>query len=509
MREVKKEPSDFLGDFINGQFILGEASKAWEVMSPADLEDQVVRAQSSFSHLDQAVFAARKAFPSWSGLSFEKRKEKLLRLKEIFERNIHKTASIVSRETGKPLWESTTEAKALASKVSLTLEQSIQWVKEREIPNALPGGVNGFIFYKPRGVLAVLGPFNFPAHLPNGHIVPALLMGNTVLFKPSEKTPLTGQWLTQMIGEAGFPEGVFNLLQGDFSMGEKIVKHRDIDALLFTGSYNVGRKIKEQILDHHWKLLALEMGGKNTSIVWKDASLEKALYENILGAFLTSGQRCSATSQMALHEDIFDEFVDGFQQLAQKIKIGYWKDSVFMGSLIDEAAFKRHFKFQSLAQKEGGEIILEGKSLELKRRGYYVSPSLVFMKSRDKKSSYQQSEIFTPSLAFYKISDFEEGIRLFHASGYGLSLSIFSKTKSLYQKALREARAGLIHWNKSTSGASARLPFGGRGKSGNDRPAGDFSIQYCSVPVASLQDESPLNPESFLPGINFSFKKRV
>lgn len=480
---------------------------SWILRSPADLEDYVLEVQSSSDHVHQACLAARKAFPIWSQWSLEKRKEKIFSLKKIFDSYLEPIALSISRETGKPLWESRQEAQALSSKISVTVD-SLELTKNKDIPNVFPG-VTGRIRYQARGVMAILGPFNFPAHLPNGHIIPSLLAGNTLVFKPSEKTPLTGQHLTQIFKEADFPPGVFNMVHGSSQIGQDLVKHKDIDGVLFTGSYEVGRKIKEQILEDHWKILALEMGGKNTSVVWKDASLKKSLYENWLGAFLTSGQRCSSTSQLIVHQDIFDQFVSLFCQGVQGLKVDHWKKDSFMGPLIDESSVERHLAFQNKAVKEGGEILLKGKALDLEFKGHYVSPSVLLVDRRSHSSSYQNREIFTPSLSIYSVSHFEEALEIVHQSGYGLAVSIFSEKLEIYKRALREIRAGLIHWNRSTCGASARLPFGGRGKSGNDRPAGYFSLQYCFVPVASLEDGGEVDFKKAPLGMNQDIFKRI
>ena len=509
----RKVPEPFLGNYIGGEFVLDSKEPSWKIFSPSDLDDLIIEGNSPESHVDEACSQAKKAFKPWNHLSLEKRKEKLLHLKEIYQNSTEKTALLISRETGKPLWESRQEASALAQKISITLEHSLKLVETEEVNDVFPG-VKGYIRYQARGVMAVIGPFNFPLHLPNGHIVPALLMGNTVVFKPSDKTPLTGQWLSQMIHEAGFPPGVFNMIQGSSEVGKKLVKNKSISGILFTGSYAKGKKIQSQILKEDKKILALELGGKNSSLVWKDASLEKALYENTLGAFLTTGQRCSSTSKLILHQEIFDTFLSSFLKVVKNLKIGHWSDEPFMGPLIDKASIERHFHFQNLGLKEGGEILLKGepldslqqpKGLSSKRsvKGHYVSPSLIFFKNQSSHSHYQNEEIFTPSLAIYCIHNFEEALNIIHSSGYGLAVSCFSKNPDIYKKALKDVQAGLIHWNRSTAGASSRLAFGGRGRSGNDRPSGHLAIQSCVVPVSSLEDKSPASLTKAPPGMNF------
>ena len=300
---------EYLGDYINGEFVKPEKKDGeWINASPGDLKEQVVKIEYAYDAIDQAVLSARSAFVKWRKLSLAQRSEYLHKLKEVYTENQQRLAEAISRETGKPLWESTTEAKAMVGKIDITLNHSMKLVDEVRVENALPN-VDGVIHYKPRGVMSVIGPFNFPGHLANGHIIPALAIGNTIVFKPSEKTPYVGQLMAEMFAKAGFPKGVFNLLQGPGETGKRLVGHEKVDGVLFTGSYDVGLRIKQETIQHYWKILALEMGGKNTSIVWDDADLEKAVYENIIGCFLTSGQRCSCTSKIVLHKSIRDKFL--------------------------------------------------------------------------------------------------------------------------------------------------------------------------------------------------------
>lgn len=253
---------NYRGDFINGKFIPVENKDGeFKNTSPGDLNELIMTVPYSFKHIEPAVEAARKAFLPWARLSFDERKVYLLKLKEVFDQNKTQWADVISRDTGKPTWEALTEATALSNKIDITINYSIKLIQEERIANALPS-VDGMIRYKPRGVMAVLGPFNFPAHLPNGHIIPALISGNTVVFKPSEQTPSVAQFMAECYEKAGFPSGVFNMVQGEGETGRKLVVHESVDGILFTGSYEVGLKIKAETMNHYWKILALEMGGK-------------------------------------------------------------------------------------------------------------------------------------------------------------------------------------------------------------------------------------------------------
>lgn len=493
----------YLGDYIDGQFVKVESGDgSVDNKSPADLSEHVFDFSFKHSNVDRACESARKAFREWSAQPMSTRVAALKKLQSVFEENKERIADVISRETGKPTWESLGEVAAMINKIPITIDQAMKLVEEVVVENALPG-VNGRVTYKPRGVMTVVGPFNFPGHLPNGHIVPALLTGNTVVFKPSEFTPATGQIYAECIHKAGFPAGVFNLVQGLGETGRRLVEHELVDGILFTGSYETGLKIKQGTMNHYWKIHALEMGGKNATIVWQDADIEKAIYESLIGSFATAGQRCSCTSRIILHKNVYGAFVEKFYQAAKKLEVGYWKDNPFMGPLINSKSLDTYLRFQEIAVREGCEKIMRGKQLDLSKKGYYVSPSIYTVKEANKNSIYQKSEIFGPNVAIYTVTELDEALQINNGSGYGLVTSIFTKSRETYNYVFEQARSGLVNWNRTTNGASSKLPFGGRDKSGNDRPTSTFAVYYCTVPVASLEDEGPFDPKSVLPGMNY------
>lgn len=506
MVQKKVKDVEYLGDYIGGRFIRAERSHGeFKDVSPADLADIVMNVPFNHDHVDQAVQSAKKAYLGWAGLTLEERKSYLFRLKEIFISHESEMAQLICRDTGKSLWDATTEAKALASKIDITLNHSLGLVQTERIQNALPG-VDGVIRHRSRGVMAVIGPFNFPAHLPNGHIIPALALGNTVVFKPSEQTPAVGQFYAELVHKAQLPPGVFNMVQGEGEAGRRLVTHEVVDGVLFTGSYEVGLKIKQETINHYWKILALEMGGKNATVVWEDADLDKAIYETLIGAYMSTGQRCSCTSRIFLHEKIAEEFTERFYQSAKKLSIGHWADNPFMGPLINGQAVEKYIRFQEIANRENCESLMRGKVLDLNPRGFYVTPSIHLVKKFDSNSVYQKSEIFGPNVAVLTVNDFEETLSYVNSTGFGLVMALFTKEKALYEKALHLARVGLLNWNRTTNGASSRLPFGGLGKSGNDRPSAHYAVQYCSIPIASLEDQTSFDPTKMLPGVSLEPK---
>lgn len=497
------EPIEFLGDYIDGKFVKTErADGEFKSVSPGDLKDVISHLEYRHDHISRATKAARAAFPKWARMPAEERFKILRKLKDVYTAHITQLAELIARETGKPLWDSTGEAKAMIAKIDVTIDHSLRLVKEERFANVLPG-VEGVITHQARGVMAVLGPFNFPGHLPNGHIIPALATGNTVVFKPSELTPMVGQFMAQLFEKAEFPKGVFNLVQGEGETGKRLVADEDVDGVLFTGSYETGLKIKQKTVEQYWKLLALEMGGKNATIVWDDADMNKAIYETTIGAFMSSGQRCSCTSRIILHDSIADKFIDKFYETAKKLTIGHWKENPFMGPLINATAVEKYVRFQEIASREGAERLMRGKALDLGHKGYYVTPSICLVDRYREDSVYQKSEIFGPNVAIYRTSDFDEALKINSSTGFGLVTSVFTKKRELYEEALYRARSGLVNWNRTTNGASSKLPFGGLGKSGNDRPAADFAVQYCTVPVASLEDPTPFDAATTLPGLSY------
>jgi succinylglutamic semialdehyde dehydrogenase len=463
----------------------------------------------SFRSVDEAVTSARDALPRWKRLSVAERCEFLKKFQSVLKKREADWIEVIAREIGKPIWEAKTEVSAMVNKVDITLQESLKLVQNFRIPEILEHTL-GACQYKPLGVLAVIGPFNFPGHLPNGHIIPALMMGNTLVFKPSERAPWAGQMMAEAYQEAGLPPGVFNLVQGEKEVSRRLSNHEGIHGVLFTGSYEVGVQIKQDTIQQHWKMLALEMGGKNSAIVCEDADLDVAVYETLLGAFLTAGQRCSATSRILVDRRVLGKFVDQFHARAKRFAIGHPLDNPMMGPLIDQGAVDRYLKFQGIAEREGFELVMRGKSLELPHRGNYVTPSICVMKEctleQTKRSTYQQTELFSPNIAILGVDHLEEAIAQANSTQFGLVSSVFSRSRASFDQCLNDLEAGLINWNKSTVGASSRLPFGGLKKSGNHRPTALSAPLYCAVPVSTLEVSEPSKIEdlaSKIPGLNW------
>ena len=488
-----------LGDYVGGRFIPVPPDRAdglIERVSPRDYDDLVGRYPTRVAAVDEAVAAARAAFPSWSLCPPAERKARLLALKQAIAARAGDFAALMAREVGKPLWEAETEVAAALQKVDVTLAEGLELVAPRE-PVA---GAQRYVF-RPHGVAAVIGPFNFPLHLVHGHVVPALALGNTVIVKPSELAPGIGQLYALCAHEAGFPPGVFNLVQGAATSGAYLAAHPDVDAVMLTGSYAVGQAVKRATLDQPHKLLALELGGRNPAIVLADADLDKAVHDVLWGAFITAGQRCSGTAVALVERSLYDAFAAKLLEKVDRLQVGDpLTERPFMGSLVSEAARARHLAALANAERQGVLALRAAGELPSGLRGAYVRPSVHEVRT-PLGLAYEVEELFGPDLALEPVEDLDAAIARANASPYGLSVSVFSRDAERFEHAFARLRYGCVNWNAPTCGASSRLPFGGTRKSGNHRPAALFSTLYASYPVASISGPEHLDTQKLSPGL--------
>jgi succinylglutamic semialdehyde dehydrogenase len=499
---LRHDPCDLIdGDYIS---LAGEELCSHNPARPAET---VWAGSPNIDHVDRAVAAARKALPIWSRLSMDKRIEALRAYQEVCRSRVDEITALIQDEVGKANWEAKLEAGALAGKVDITLDDAATGGLRRvtDFEFALTDTRQGVCRFRPHGVMAVLGPFNFPAHLPNGHMVPALLMGNTIVLKPSDKTPAMGQLLGELFDEAlssvGAPTGVVNVVQGAVEPAVRLVNHDDIDGILFTGSWAVGKRILEANLDRPGRIVALEMGGNNPAIVMDDANLRQAVLECARAAFNTTGQRCTSTRRILVHEKIADQFIDALVKTASALKIGApdVDPPVFLGPIIDEDARQATLRFVDDLKQAGGEVLLAPRALDDVPNGaggHFVSPGVVrvdrFTRSCEGagRDAGCDVEVFGPVVRIAVVSSYDDAIEQANATRYGLSASIFTQRSDLIERFLVESKAGCVNVNTGTAGASGKMPFGGVGISGNHRPAGSFSVDYCSYPVASMVEQS-------------------
>jgi len=479
------------GDYFDGRFVnspLSEANEKILKKCPADLGQVLWEAGVFYDHIEAVVQSSQKGFEAWRKTSFEERIGYLKKYQEIVRSKKDEIALALALEVGKPLWEAKTEAAALDSKVTVTITDSYQRIKQETIKDVMPK-IDGHIVYKPLGPSFVIGPFNFPCHLANGQILSALLAGNSVIFKPSEKTIYSAQLMMECFHAAGFPAGVINFINGTGHTAGKITSDKRIKGVFFTGSKGVGLKILENTHKDLNKLVALELGGKNSTIIHHDTNISHALPELLRACFLTSGQRCTSTSMILIHKKIEQEFINQFKAVTEKIRVGHPTSTPdpFMGPLIDEQAEKLYFDFCNFGKQEGAEEIISPRKLDVGFQGHYVSPSIHYAKKPNFEGKFIQEEIFGPNCFFVPYDDIEEAIKIVNCTQYGLAASVFTRSSDIYQLCLRDIDAGLINLNRSTVGATARLPFGGLKNSGNHHPAAVAMIDHCVGTVASLE----------------------
>jgi succinylglutamic semialdehyde dehydrogenase len=395
-------------------------------------------------------------------------------------------ADLIARETGKPLWEAATEVDAVVGKVDISVSAYSERTSQRRMEGAL--GAKVAVRHKPHGVLAVLGPYNFPAHLPNGHIVPALMAGNAVVFKPSEKTPAVGEMLVSLLHEAGVPEGCVRLLVGGPDQGKALAAHPGIDGLLFTGSARAGLSLHHQFASTPEKILALELGGNNPLVVWDMPDAFTAATLIAQSAFLSAGQRCTAARRLIVQDGQHQELIDAVVKLAERLIVDqpHASPAPFMGPVIDNAAADQLQEgFLDLIIKGGRPL----KQLSRPDEGKpFLTPAIIDVTN---VASRPDAELFGPVLQVIRVADFDAAIAEANNTRYGLAASLIGGSPQLYDRFWANVRAGVINWNKPTNGAPSNAPFGGVGVSGNHRPSAYYAADYCAYPVTSSEAEQP------------------
>ena len=451
---------------------------------------------ANVEQIHSAINAAKNAFPLWANLSFAARYGYLKKFADIVTKKRKELTQIISKEMGKPLWEADLELNSVIHKVPIALEAYQERCKEKS--RLLPNGTL-VVRHKPHGIIAVLGPFNFPLHLPLGHIVPALLAGNTIVFKPSEFTPFVAEKLFECWEEAEMPAGVINLLQGGGVTGSELTKHPRLNGLLFTGSYRTGQAIAKQFSEQPEKILALEMGGNNPLVVHGVQNLKGAVYQTLQSAYLTSGQRCTCARRLIVTDDVAGHaFIEALILAIKAIQVGAYSDvpEPFMGPLVSSAAADRVVAAYDGLIKEGAKILvpLQRKDPKLS----FLSPALLDV---TRIKNRRDDEIVGPLLQLIWVKDFSAALQEANHTAYGLSAALLCEDKELYQRFLAEIQAGIINWNKPTTGANYQAPFGGIGHSGNHRPSAYYAADYCSYPTASLEETELKVPAEFSPGL--------
>ncbi|MGV2287245.1 succinylglutamate-semialdehyde dehydrogenase [Trinickia sp. YCB016] len=453
---------------------------------------------ASADDVDRAVKSARRAFAKWSAVSFEERCAIARRFAALLTERKEAIAHAIGRETGKPLWEARTEVATMAAKVEISITSYQERTGEKRAPMA--DGV-AVLRHRPHGVVAVFGPYNFPGHLPNGHIVPALIAGNAVVFKPSELAPDVARATVEVWRDAGLPAGVLNLVQGEKDTGIALANHKQIDGLFFTGSSDTGTLLHKQFGGRPEIVLALEMGGNNPLVVADVDDIDAAVHHTIQSAFLSAGQRCTCARRIFVPSNAFgDRYLARFVEVSSRIAYGLYDadPQPFMGAVVSARAASKLVQAQSRLIESGAKALLTMEQRD-PRLGF-VSPAILDVTA---VSDLPDEEHFGPLAQIVRYSSFDEAIERANDTVYGLSAGLLADDEATWTHFQRTIRAGIVNWNRPTNGASSAAPFGGTGRSGNHRPSAYYAADYCAYPMASVESAQLQMPASVSPGLHF------
>lgn len=471
------------GNFINGKWIKSNGD-TFNSYSPVNQELLWKGSFSTIENVRHAVESAKYAFNIWSQLDIEERINYIKKYIELIEKNKELLAECISNEVGKPYWESLTEVNSIIGKLEPCIEAYN--LRNKTIIREQTDGSKSITRFKPHGVIGIIGPYNFPAHMTNGHIMAALLAGNTVVLKPSEKVPLVSEKIMEIWEEAKLPNGVINMVQGDKTTSEHLCLNNDVKGIFFTGSKKAGQNIEELCL--HKKICVLEMGGNSPYIVWDTNNIDSAVITIIQSSFITSGQRCSTARRLILPKNNFgDLFIERLVEVSKKIKVGKPKDEpqVFMGPLKSKELVDNIISKQEQLKSLGGKILLESTRLT-KLGNTFITPGIIDVTNIKEKID---EEIIGPFLQVTRVETFAEAIEKANDSCYGLAAGIITEDKNLYKLFENKIQAGIISWNKQLTGASKFAPFGGIKDSGNYRPSGFLATDYCVYSTAAIEIE--------------------
>jgi succinylglutamic semialdehyde dehydrogenase len=483
--------------YIKGQWVAGEG-EALEVVDPSNGKLVWAGASATPAEVGAACTAARAAFIDWALLAADDRIAIANRFRDLLKKNTEDLARTIAIEVGKPLWEARTEVTTMANKIDISVQayHTRTGVKQSTIADG-----EAVLRHRPHGVFGVFGPYNFPGHLPNGHIVPALIAGNTLVFKPSEYAPQTAIKTVALWIEAGLPEGVLNLVNGGRDTGVALSRHPALDGVLFTGSYQTGAILHQQFAGHPGKMLALEMGGNNALVAWDAANVDAAVHHIIFSAFVSAGQRCTCARRLVVEDSPRGEaLLRRLVEVASKIAVGRHDATPppFMGPVVSAAVADKLLKAQEGLVAKGAKVLLPMRLLQAGTG--FLSPGIIDVSGA---SGIPDEEWFGPLLQVVRVASFDEAIRAANATEYGLAAGLLSDDPALWQRFQVLARAGIINWNRPTTGAASTAPFGGVGKSGNHRPSAYYAADYCAYPVASIENSVLDMPKQLSPGLFF------
>jgi succinylglutamic semialdehyde dehydrogenase len=490
-----------LSNYIGGEWLAGSGPEL-ATIDPSTGQQTWTSNASTPDDVARATKAARAAFEPWALTPLDERIAVCTRFRDLLKEHAEELAGIIAEEVGKPLWEARTEVTTMANKIDISVQS--YGARTGETASKVADG-NAVLRHRPHGVFAVFGPYNFPGHLPNGHIVPALIAGNTVVFKPSEYAPRTAVKTVQLWEQAGLPKGVLNLVNGARDTGVALGQDPEIDGLLFTGSSQTGMALHKQFGGKPGKMLALEMGGNNPLVVWDLPSdpkqLDAAVHHAVMSAFISAGQRCTCARRLVIQDGPQAQaFLDRLVQVASKLQVGPSKaePQPFMGPVVSSAVAARLVQAQADMAARGGKVLLQMKQPD-PNTGFVTAGIVDTTDAKD----IPDEEWFGPLLQVIRVQDFDQALRVANATEYGLAAALLSPSEDLWKRFAVRARAGIVNWNRPTTGAASSAPFGGVGKSGNHRPSAYYAADYCAYPVASIETAELELPAKLSPGLSF------
>ncbi|MDT7856899.1 aldehyde dehydrogenase family protein [Rubrivirga sp. S365] len=462
-------------NYIGGQWVDAQSGETFESRNPARTSDLVGRFPlSGGADVEAAVAAAKAAFETWRLVPAPKRGEILKRVGDLLTERKNEIAFEMTREMGKPHFETKGDVQEAIDTAYYAMTMGRQ-LFGHTVPSEMNNKFNMTV-RRPIGVCGLITAWNFPVAVPTWKMFPAILSGNTVVFKPSEDAPHSGMLLVKVMEDAGVPPGVVNLVQGAGATGQAIVEHDDVAAISFTGSSETGAALAQRAAADH-KRVSLEMGGKNPAIVMEDADLDLAMEGLIWGAYGTTGQRCTATSRLIVHEDVHDELVERVIAKAKELRLGYGNDAgVDVGPLINQKALDKVAGYMDVAREDGASIALGGAAAtgDGLDDGFFFQPTLFTNVTRDMRVA--REEIFGPVLSVIKVSSFDEAIDVANDVKYGLSSAVYTRDIARAFQALRDIDAGITYINGPTIGAEAHMSFGGVKATGNGHREGGWEV---------------------------------
>jgi len=488
------------GDYIWGSFFRAPDLDGHVVVhDPGDLDRVVGTFPYSAANVGEAVQCARDALPEWRELPVDERTERLANIPDQLHQITNRLAEVVTSETGKPVWEARMEVLAAVRQCDILLREGPPLLETQTI-ESIRGGSRRW----PLGVVSAIAPAPLPVFVPLGYIISALIAGNTVVFNPSSRTPATGQLIAEVMDRSGLPRGIVNMVQGPGdSLGWALATHPQVDALVYAGHVRVARALVRGNEAHVRKRIITQTGGKGTAVVLADADLDRAVYEVVVGAFLTGGQRFNSTARVVVEDAVYSDFRSKALDLTSKLTIGYGFDTdIFMGPVLSGDFRDEVLGWIELMEKASVDVPLRGVVPETKRKGHYLTPTILEHGERAANGGGPE-EVPGPVLAMERSEDREATWAAADRATYGLCAAIFTSSEDNFEEAQRRLHVGTLNWNRATVAASGRLPIASWGRAGKGSEGNAYLVRALSHPTSVLGAPGPFDPDKLMPGVEW------